>query len=273
MYQASDTQFGDPAPQIFDLATRSTIVLSAPVKGPLVVGAWAGNDRLVLVGDSVWTAASDGTAIRTVTELRGLIAPRSAEVSAVGNYVALEWDDKVALVDLRSGSMRAISDHHNDCALPIQPLARFAWSQDETRLATLECDASTPTPTVRITEIASGRIVKTIEGGELGVTPLLTGDFAVPRESGEHGEGSRRLFVIYSFDGTEKGRYLGYAVSASPNGRYLLDGSCCAGEGSGLTDLAAPGRQVGFGGAASWLRDGRVVVIQRPGGSRARVIP
>ena len=274
MYQPGNMQFGDPATRIFDLATRSTIVLTAPVKGPLVVGAWVGNGRVVLVGDSVWSAASDGTALRTVAELRGLTAPRSAEVSAAGNYVALEWADKVAVVDLRSGSMRVISDHHDDCALPIQPLARLAWSQDETRLATLECDASTPTPIVRIAEIPSGRIVKAIEGGDLGVVSLLTGDFAVPRESGEHGEGSRRLFVIYSFDGAEKARYLGYAVSASPNGRYLLDGSCCAGEGSALTDLAASGQpKVGFAGAATWLRDGRVMIIQRPGGSRTLVIP
>jgi len=103
--------------------------------------------------------------------------------------------------------------------------------------------------------------------------PLLTGDFALPRESGEYGEGARRLFVIYSFDGAERGRYLGYAISASPNGRYLLDGSCCAGEGSALTDLAAPGQHIGFAGTATWLRDGRVVVIQHPGGSRTRVIP
>jgi len=270
MYQPSNMQFGDPATRIFDLATRSTIALTALVKGPLVAGAWAGNDRVVLVGNAVWTAASDGTGLHTVTDLRGLSAPRSAEVSAAGNYVALEWADKIAVVDLRSGSMRLISNHHDDCALPIG----FAWSQDETRLATLECDASTPAPIVRITEIQTGRIVKNIEGGDLGVVPLLTGDFAVPRDSSEQGEGSRRLFIVYSFDGTEKARYLGYAISASPNGRYLLDGSCCAGEGSALTDLAASGQpKVGFAGAAAWLRDGRVVVIQHPGGSRTLVLP
>ena len=102
---------------------------------------------------------------------------------------------------------------------------------------------------------------------------LLSGDFAIVRESGEQGEGSRRLFIVYSFDGTEKARYLGYSISSSPNGRYLLDGSCCAGEGSALTDLASGQPTVGFAGSATWLRDGRVVVVMRPGGSRARVLP
>jgi len=274
MYQASDMPFGDVATRIFDLASRSSIAVTAPAKGPLLVAAWAGNDRVVLVGDSVWTAAKDGTAVRTVSELRGLAAPKTAAVSPAGNYVALGWADKVAIVDLRSGSMRVIPDHHDECDLPIQPLAHFAWSQDEIRLATLECATSAPTPHVRITDLASGRTVSTIEGGDLGVFSLLTGDFAIAKESGEHGEGSRRLFVVYSFGGSEKARYLGYAVSASPNGRYLLDGSCCAGEGSGLTDLAAPGQpHIGFGGSATWLRDGRVVVIMRPGGSRSSVVP
>jgi hypothetical protein len=273
LYQARDLRVGDSAPRIFDPASRSSIVVAAPVKGPLLLGAWAGNDRVVLVGDSVWTAARDGTGVRTVTELRGLAAPKTAALSAVGNYLVLGWPDKVAILDLRLGSMRFISDHHDECDLPIDPLARFAWSQDETRLATLECAASAPTPNVRITDLVSGRIVTTIEGGDLGVVSLLSGDFAIVRDSGEQGEGSRRLFIVYSFDGTEKARYLGYAISASPNGRYLLDGSCCAGEGSALTDLAAPGQKVGFGGSATWLRDGRVVVSMRPGGSRARVLP
>jgi hypothetical protein len=274
MYQASDLPFGDRATRIFDLESRSTMLLPAMLNGPLLEGAWAGNDRIVLVGDAVWIASADGTGARNVKDLSSLSTPRTASVSPLGSYVALEWADQLAIVDLRSGAMRAIADHRDDCDLPISPLSRVAWSQDELRLAMLECDASTATPRVRIAEIASGRIVKTIEGGELGVAPLLSGDFALARESGERGEGSRRLFVVYSFDGTEKGRYLGYAISASPNGRYLLDGSCCAGEGSALTDLSAPGQpKVGFAGSATWLRDGRVLVVMHPGGSRSRVVP
>jgi hypothetical protein len=226
------------------------------------------------VGNAVWIAAADGTSVRTVTDLRGLAAPTSAAVSPLGNYLALGSSGQLEIVDLRSGALHVIADHRDDCDLPILPLARLAWSQDELRLATLECDAAAPPPHVRITEVGSARIVKMIDGGDMGVMALLSGDFALPRDSGEQGEGARRLFVIYSFDGVEKARYRGYAISASPNGKYLLDGSCCAGEASALTDLTAPGQPpVGFGGGAAWLRDGRVVVITRPGGSRSRVIP
>jgi len=274
MLQSRDLPFGKAATRIFDMASHSMTVLPATLNGPLLLGAWLGNDRVVLVGDAVWTAAVDGTDIRTVTDLRGVATPKTAAVSPLGNFVALASNDQMEIVDLRSGAIRVLAGHHDDCDLPISPLARLAWSQDELRLATLECAAPAATPRVRITEIGSGRVVKMIDGGEMGVTSLLSGDFALPRESGEQGEGARRLFVVYSFDGAEKARYRGYAISASPNGRYLLDGSCCAGEGSGLTDLTAPGQPTtGFAGTAAWLRDGRVVVITRPGGSRSSIVP
>lgn len=274
MYQASDVPFGGSGTRVVDLASRSTTVMPPMLNGPLLLGAWIGNDRIVVVGKSVWTAGSDGTGAHTVTDLRGLGTAITAAVSPLGNYVALGSSAELAIVDLRSGSIRMVADHHDECALPISPFSHLAWSPDELRLATLECQASTPSPQVRVTEIASGRVVKTMDDAGLGVTSLLSGDFAVARESGEHGEGARRLFVIYSFDGTEKGRYLGYTVSASPNGRYLLDGSCCAGEGSALTDLSAPGQpKIGFAGSATWLRDGRVLVVMRPGGSRSMVVP
>jgi hypothetical protein len=103
----------------------------------------------------------------------------------------------------------------------------------------------------------------------MGVTPLLTGDFAVSRESGEHGEGQRRLIVVYSFAGAEKARYLGYAPTLSPDGRYMLDGTCCAGEGFVLTDLQTSGQPVrAVAGIAMWLPEGRVIVLQGSAGAR-----
>jgi hypothetical protein len=111
--------------------------------------------------------------------------------------------------------------------------------------------------------------VRTLDGADLGVTSLLTGDFALARESGEQGDGSRLLFVVFSFDGIEKERYMGHAPTLSPDGRYLLDGTCCAGEGFVLTDLRAPDpSQPAIGGRAMWLADGRVLVFQGTAGVR-----
>jgi hypothetical protein len=85
----------------------------------------------------------------------------------------------------------------------------------------------------------------------------------VSRESGEQGQGARALWVVYGFDGVEKVRYLGYAPSLSPDGRYLLDATCCAGLASSIRDLRnSPDVQpIQFAGQASWLPDGRVLVL------------
>ena len=67
----------------------------------------------------------------------------------------------------------------------------------------------------------------------------------------------------------EKARYLGHAPALSPDGRYMVDGTCCAGEGFVLQDLRAPdqtGRTIA--GSAIWLSDGRVLVFSRSAGAR-----
>jgi hypothetical protein len=52
--------------------------------------------------------------------------------------------------------------------------------------------------------------------------------------------------VVFGFDGTEKARHLGYVPTLSSDGRYLLDATCCAGEGAmlpicGRTDSRSAG--------------------------------
>jgi hypothetical protein len=268
MYQTANRPTGH-SPRIFDLQSHSTVTLPVPreASGPLLFGEWAGNDRIVLVAEAVWVGAADGSSIRKVADLSGLGRPQTAAVSLLGSSIALGWSDRLVIVALGSGSMQTISGYRDDCAIPSGP--RLAWSNDDARLAAVECDASAPATRVRIVDVASGRTVRTLEGGDLGVTSLLTGDLAVPRESGEQGAGSRRLVVVFSFLGIEKARYLGYAPTLSPDGRYLLDGTCCAGEGFVLTNLRAPDpSQPAIAGRAMWLADGRVLVFQGTGGVR-----
>ena len=268
MYQTASRPTGH-APRIFDLRSHATVTLPVPpeASGPLILGGWAGNDRVVLVGDAVWVGAADGSAVRKVADLRALGAPQTVAVSPLGSSLALGWSENLVIVGLGSGSIRMIADHHDQC--PNQSGARLAWSNDDVRLAAVECDPSAPKAQARIVDVASGRTVRTLDGADLGVTSLLTGDFALARESGEQGEGSRRLFVIFSFDGIEKARYLGHAPTLSPDGRYLLDGTCCAGEGFVLTDLRAPDpSQPAIAGRATWLADGRVLVFQGTAGVR-----
>lgn len=260
-----------PSARIFDLASRKTTILSptpAP-SGPLLIAGWVGRDRLVLVGERVWVGGSDGTTLRAVDDPRLLtgMPPATAQLSAQGNYVALGWRDRLIVVDLRTGETRRLTWSRDECATPGWPFGRLAWSPDERRLASIDCAAGAAPDTIRtrILDIGSDRVVNTVEGGANGITQLLTGDFAVSRDSGERGQGQRLLWVVFGFDGTEKARHLGYVPTLSSDGRYLLDATCCAGEGAMLTDLRTNGQpQRGVpGGVVSWLRDGRVLVVTR----------
>jgi hypothetical protein len=269
MFQTSERRPTGHPPRIFDLRSHLTVILPVPpdASGPLLFGDWAGSDRVVLVTDAVWVGPADGSSIRKVADLRGLGTPKTAAVSPLGSSLALGWSDRLAIVGLGSGSMRTIDGYRDDCPNPSG--ARLAWSNDDARLAAVECDASAPTPRVRIVDVASGQTTRTLEGGDHGVTSLLTGDFAIARESGEQGAGSRGLFVVFSFDGIESARFLGRAPTLSPDGRYMLDGTCCAGEGFVLTDLRAPDpSQPAIAGRAMWLTDGRVLVLQGTAGAR-----
>jgi hypothetical protein len=74
---------------------------------------------------------------------------------------------------------------------------------------------------------------------------------------------------VFSFDGTERARYLAHYPALSPDGRYMIDGTCCAGQGFVLQDLRAPdqpGRTIA--GSARWLADGRLLVIAFSAGAR-----
>ena len=241
----------DPA-HVFDLATRTSTDLKIPKESaPYVAGSWLGDGRVVLVGSSVWVGRPEQPFARIADISQ--VQPLNAAPSPGGSYVAIAGAQAVWLFSLRDGSARALTGSSGGCA------RGFAWSQDERLLASIDCE----TLSVRITDTATSRIVRIIDGVANSLAGLPTGDFIVTRDSGQQGEGARSLGVVYSFAGTEKARYLGYAWSISADGRYLLNiGSCCAGgQSSSLVDLRTPDAQpVGLPGIASWTADGRIVV-------------
>jgi hypothetical protein len=253
-----------PAIRIFDLATRGATVIAAPGGGSIVVGGWIGSDRIVLVGDHVWVSPADGGAARVVADLSALGAANAVAISPSGASVAIGTRNTLVAVDLASGVIRSLAGHLDECSMAGQ-LSRIAWSKDERRLAVVECAAAAPTQVrTRIVDIAGDRTVAIVDGGMFGIRALLTGDVAVQRESSEQGEGARWLWVVFSFDGGEKARHLARAPSLSPDGHYLLDFTCCAGEGFILRDLFAAGQpERTFGGSALWLNDGRLLVLTR----------
>jgi hypothetical protein len=253
-----------PALRIVDIATRAATEIVAPSARSLVIGGWIGNDRIVLVGDRVWVTPADGSAARVVADLSALGAPNAVAVSPSGASIAVGSRDKLVVVNVATGLIRALAGHQDECS-QTGPLSRLAWSQDERRIAVVECAASAPAQVrTRIVDVAGDRTVAVVDGGMSGIRPLLTGDVAVQRESSEQGEGARWLWVVFSFDGGEKARYLARVPSISPDGRYLLDFTCCAGEGFTLRDLRAAGQpELSFAGSALWLNDGRLLVLTR----------
>lgn len=250
--------------RIVDLASGTATALAVPSGvGPFVSAGWAGA-RLVLVGREIWVGDASGAGLRRVADARDAFgeAPLAAVPSPLGTFVALGWSAHVDLVDVRDGSRRELARDVRACVEGRRP--DLAWARDERLIAWADCGTlASPAPArVRIAEVPGGHIVRAIAGGALGLAAALTGDLLLADDSGETGQGSRLLWAVYGFDGTAKGRHLGLGPALSPDGRYLLDRSCCAGEGFTLSDLRTPGAEPkSFGGSASWLPDGRVLVL------------
>ena len=243
---------GSDAAHVFDLATRTSMELKLPTdSAPYVAGSWLPDGRVLLIGNALWLGRPDKPLARVANLAQ--VQPLNAAPSPGGTYVAVAGAQAVWLFDLRDGSARVLPGSSGGCA------RGFAWSQDEHLLAWIDC----ATLSVRVTDAVTNRIVRIIDGVANTLSGLPTGDFIVTRDSGQQGEGARSLGVVYSFGGTEKERYLGYAWSISADGRYLLNiGSCCAGgPSSSLTDLGTPNAQpIGLPGIASWTADGRILV-------------
>lgn len=246
--------------QTFDLITRALATVSVPrTSAPYLVLGWAGSDRIAFVGERVWVATPGGASVREVAD-PGIAFLTAAAVSLRGSFVAAASRDKLVIVDLASGAVRMLSGYRNDCQLVSGPLTRIAWSPDEKRIAVVECESTAPTVVrTRIIDVATDRTVAVIDGGLYGIAPLLTGNFQASREYTEQGQGARLPWVVFDFAGAEKMRYLGRGPTLSPDGRYLLDFTCCAGRGFTLTDLVTQ-QERDFAGSAQWLRDGRVLV-------------
>lgn len=243
---------GSDAAHVFDLATRTSMELKLPTESaPYVAGSWLPDGRVLLIGSTLWLGRPDQPLARIANLAQ--VQPLNAVPSPGGAYVAVAGAQAVWLFDLRDGSARVLPGSSGGCA------RGFAWSQDEHLLAWIDC----ATLSVRISDAATNRIVRIIDGVANALSGLPTGDFILTRDSGQQGEGARSLGVVYSFGGIEKARYLGYAWSISADGRYLLNiGSCCAGgPSSSLVDLQRPDAQpIGLPGIASWTADGRILV-------------
>jgi len=239
-------------PHVVELATRSSVDLTAPADAYVFGSGWLPDGRVVLVGGAeLWSGQPSGPLTR-IADLKSVHA-LAATPSPRGTFVGIVGTDAVWVADLRDGAVRAVAGSTGGCGNGL------AWSKDESLLAWMDC----ANLSVRVTDVAKNRIVRTIDGVATGLTGLPTGDLIVSRDSGENGEGARRLGVVYSFTGTEKARYLGYAWSLSADGRYLLNiGSCCAGgPSSSLVDLRAPDpKPISLPGIASWTADGRIIV-------------
>lgn len=267
-YSAYATPGASPSvtAHVFDLATRTPLALALPATSVTPLIAWAGNDRIVVVGDHVWVSAIGGSTPRSIADLTPLGTLTAAAVSPNGGSLAVASADHLSVIDLASGAVRELAAHRDDCQPQVGPTGRIAWSKDERRIAVLECAATAPAVyRTRIIELAADRTVANVDGGGYGgIAALLTGEIAVSRDPGVTGEGAPTLWVIFSFDGVERTRFLSRGPALSPDGRYNLEPGCCAGEGFALRDLTAANAEPrGTAGIGQFLRDGRILVVTR----------
>jgi len=260
------------APTMIQLFTGIGTPLAQPTatEGPFALADWLPDGRLLMVGRGVWVGNGDGSAMRKIADATvaagGL--PWAAVPNAAGDRVAI-WassaDGHVAVVDLKDGTVTRVAGPFRRYAA--DGTVSLAWSRDGTMLAGIDSDGETGAAKARgrIVDLATGKTVRTIEGGAVRISTFPTGELVVTRDPGEQGAGARLLGVVMGFDGVEHRRYLGCAWTMSPDARYVLQSECGGAGYSGFTifELIANGRPpTGFGLSGQFRRflaSGRLV--------------
>ena len=266
-----------PRPTLLELDTKTSTPLTEPFAGEdwFSFADWLADGRLVMVGRGVWVGDSNGNDMKRIADAQALV--RGAVWLAVPDpsqkRVAL-WgynsDGHIAVVDVTSGAAQLVSGPFRRCAA--DGATSFAWSADGRFLAGTDCDSEEgpAKARVRIVEVTTDRMVRTIEGGTYGISGLASGDFMLIRDSGESGAGFRLLGLVMGFDGQERSRYLGHAWWMSPDRHYLLQSRFQPAGGPTYTvfdlaagttfDFAVPcgGRSEGGCPSPHWMRDGRL---------------
>jgi len=251
---------------------RTPLAQPTAADGPFALADWLPDGRLIMVGRGVWVGNGDGSVMQKIAD--GTVAaggqPWTAAVNAAGDRVAI-WaynaDGHVALVDLKDGTVTRVAGPFRRYAA--DGTVSLAWSRDGTMLAGIDSDGETgpAKARVRIVDLASGKTVRTIEGGAIRVSSFTNGELVITRESGEQGAGARYLGIVMGFDGVEHHRYMGCGWTMSPDARYILQSECGGAGYSGFTifELIANARPpTGFGLSgqfARYLSSGRLVFI------------
>jgi hypothetical protein len=260
------------APTMIQLYTGVGTPLAQPAiaDGPFAFADWLPDGRLVMVGRSVWVGNGDGSAMRKIAYAMGAAGglPWMAVPNVAGDRLAI-WaynaDGHVAVVDLNGGTVTRVAGPFRRYAA--DGTVSLAWSRDGAMLAGIDSDSESGAAKarVRIVELATGKTVRTIEGGAARISSFPNGELLVTRDAGEQGAGARLLGIVMGFDGVEHRRYMGCGWSMSPDARYILQSECGGAGFSGFTifELIANGRPpTGFGLSGQFRRflsSGRLV--------------
>jgi hypothetical protein len=230
------------APTMIELYTNVRTPLAQPTAadGPFALADWLPDGRLIMVGRGVWVGSGDGSAMKNIADATAAAGglPWTAVVNPAGDRVAI-WaynaDGHVAVVDLKNGTVTRVAGPFRRYAA--DGTVSLAWSRDRTMLAGIDSDGETGAAKarVRIVDLASGKTVRTIEGGAARISAFTNGELVVVRDSGEQGAGARLLGIVMGFDGVEHRRYLGCGWTMSPDARYILQSECGGAGYSGFT--------------------------------------
>lgn len=245
----ADFMIPGPAPHIRSLATGKVTMLGLSVEeaSSFTYGGWLPDGRLILVGgQKVWIGSGDGSNLQVLT-------PEGAwgwitELSPTGTHLAV-WSPMgtTSIIDLKTGAILALKGTFRrgcqDCGTTI------GWSPDGKYLAgtDFDSDAMPKDPHLRIVDIATGKVARTIEDWAFTAW-LPTGEILTYKV----GEDPRAGALLDPTGKFLKATPWGFP---SPDGRYLLQHGS---DGAEQVIEMATGKAVKLsaGGSYGWTAEG-----------------
>lgn len=258
---------GGPLPYVLDLTTGARTALRLPEdETRFAFAGWLADGRMLLVGQKLWLAGTEGESPRVIADVsRGAAPAGAATPSPNARSVAVWQGGRLSIVDLASGARRDLALAVRGCA-DMEPV--LAWSMGGSLLAATDCpDGQFDLGVTRVLEAATGQEVRTAPLGT-SLAWLPNAELLVLRPavaSKTSGKQTAPTAVLLDAEGTPTRAYDALAMLVSPDGRFVYlryetQGVLVADLVELSTDRAY--RLALTGAAVGWTRQNELVVLR-----------